>query len=248
MLDSDDYWPNYKLASQVKSFDAPDIVLSYGEGRVVNASGKKLYYINLPKDKRIACNDPVGSSLESFLLNRNCFIVNSTVVISKKALTGIDGFVNTKGLAHDYPTWTRLSIEGRFSALPVCLGYWRRHLSSTYFMRKPETVFNSGINFLEEFTFQNNEKLNDLGFLYDMESLKVHWKGLNPQEHSYNKAIIMLSHGLFNEGEVEFRKLLKKGPSFGYMIMYFFVKLSSMTKIDLLNPIVNLKSKLKNLL
>ena len=60
---------------------------------LVNDKGKRICYINLPGDKSIACNDPVGSALKDLLLKRSCFIVNSTVMYRKSALLTIGGFV-----------------------------------------------------------------------------------------------------------------------------------------------------------
>ena len=49
MLDGDDYWPQDKIEIQLKSFDDPESVLSYGECLVTNQKGKKTYYIRPAK-------------------------------------------------------------------------------------------------------------------------------------------------------------------------------------------------------
>lgn len=244
MLDSDDYWPEYKLDVQVKSFEAHDIVVSYGECCVINGKGKNIYYLSIPEDTSVACNDPVGSSLKLFLLKRKNFINNSTVILKKKALLDIGGFLVVKDLARDFSTWTRLSLEGRFAGHRVCLGYWRRHPSSTSLARKPDTFFYSGLTFLKEFVHLNEKKIRSIGFYYDLDTLEKHWKELNPHMHYYTSAIISISSGLFSEARTEFKRFLSGDPSLKNKLIYLLFALSSLVKFDLVNPVANLKSKL----
>jgi len=242
MLDGDDYWPEYKLEAQVKDFNSPDIVLSYGECIIVNRNGRKIYYRTLPHDRYIANNDPVGSSLELLLLKRNCFITNSTVMLKKKVLSDIGGFLDISGLAHDFTTWTRLSLEGRFAGKPLCLGYWRRHLSSTNYNRSPEVLWNSGLDFLREFVSLNKQKLVDLGFFYEKEILEAYWEELNRHMHYYNRAIIALSSGSFSDGKAAFRKYLEGDASLKQRLLHFTILLSSLIRFDLVNPLLSFKS------
>ena len=243
MLDGDDYWPDYKLEEQVKNFASPDIVLSYGECMIVNGKGKKIYYRTLPADQHIANNDPVGSSLKLFLLQRSCFITNSTVMLNKKALLDIGGFLEARDLAHDFTTWTRLSLEGRFVGNPICLGYWRRHLSSTNYRRSPEVLMNSGLDFLREFVVLNKQKLADLGFSYDMDILDAHWRKLNPYLHYYNRAVIDLSSSSFRDARAAFKIFLERDTSLKHRLIYFLVILSSLVQYDLVNPLSIFKAK-----
>ena len=244
MLDADDYWPDYKLAEQVRNFSSPDIVLSYGECMIVNGKGEKMFYRTLPADRHIANNDPVGSSLKLFLLERNCFITNSTVMLHKKALLNIGGFVEAKDLAHDFTTWTRLSLEGRFVGNPLCLGYWRRHLSSTNYRRSPEALMNSGLDFLREFVVLNKQKLAALGFSYDTDILEAHWRKLNPNEHYYNRAVIALGSGAFREAREASKNILGKNALLMQRLIYFLIVLSSFVQYDLVNPLSAFKAKI----
>jgi glycosyltransferase involved in cell wall biosynthesis len=243
MLDADDYWPEYKLETQVRDFSSPDIVLSYGECVVVDSSGRKMYYNKLPNDRHIANNDPTGSSLKLFLLERNCFITNSTVMLNRKVLSDIGGFLEVRGLAHDFATWTRLSLEGRFAGKTFCLGYWRRHLSSTNYNRKPEVLFNSGLDFLREFVVLNKQKLIDLGFFYDTDILEARWKKLNPYVHYYSRAIVALTSGSFTEGREACKKFLEGDASLKQRLIYLTILLSSLIRFDLVNPLISLKTR-----
>ena len=248
MLDGDDYWPDYKLEEQVKNFASPDIVLSYGECLMVNGNGTKIYYRTLPVDQHIANNDPVGSSLKLFLLKRDCFITNSTVMLNKKALLDIGGFLEARDLAHDFTTWTRLSLEGRFVGNPICLGYWRRHLSSTNYRRSPEVLMNSGLDFLREFVVLNKQKLADLGFSYDTDILEAHWEKLNPYAHYYNRAVIALSSGSFREARAAFKNFLEGDTSLKQRLIYFLIILSSFAQYDLVNPLSTFKAKAEKII
>lgn len=248
MLDGDDYWPEYKLEVQSKCFDSPDIVLSYGESIVVGKNGRKVNYRTLPADPHIANNNPVGSSLKLLLLERNCFITNSTVMLNKNALLSIGGFVEAEGLWQDFPTWTRLALEGRFAAHPLCLAYWRWHLSSTSNTTSPEVRMNAGISFLREFVLLNKEKLIELGSFYDKDILEEHWKKLNPYARYYSRALVALSCGLFKEAEVAFRKFLEKDASLKQRLIYFLVVLSSLFHFDLVNPFATLKTKVEKIM
>lgn len=244
MLDGDDYWPEYKLEAQIKDFDSPDIVLSYGESIIVNEHGKKIQYTLLPDDRHIANNDPVGSSLKLFLLKRDCFITNSTVMLNKKALLDIGGFIEVrdKDVAHDLTTWTKLSLEGRFAGNPICLGYRRRHLSSTVCQIHPEVFMNDGLDFLKEFVLQNKQRLSDLGLFYDPDLLEAHWAKLNPHAHYYTNAVTALSCGSYREARVAFKKFMEGDASLKQRLIYSLVILSSIIRFDLVNPLATFRA------
>jgi hypothetical protein len=248
MLDGDDYWPDYKLEKQVRNFISPDIVLSYGECLIVNRNGKNLSYRPLPASSQIANNDPVGSALKLLLLKRDCFLTNSTVMLKKKTLLDIGGFLEVKDVAHDFTTWTRLALEGRFAANPICLGYWRRHLSSTNYRRDPEVVMKSGLDFLREFIVLNKQKLAALGFSYDMDVFEEHWRRLNPYERYYSRAMIALSCGLFKEAEEDFHTFLKGDSTYKNRLIFFLVMLSSLVRYDLANPLSLWKTRVQKIL
>jgi glycosyltransferase involved in cell wall biosynthesis len=248
MLDADDYWPEYKLEAQVRDFTSPDVVLSYGESIIVNRSGGKICYMTLPADRHIANNDPVGSSLKLLLLERNCFITNSTVMLKKSVISDIGGFLDVRGLAHDFTTWTRLSLEGRFAGKPFCLGYRRRHQSSTNYNRSPRVLFDCGIDFLRDFVVLNKQKLIDLGFFYDVDTLEAQWKKLNPYVHYYSRAIVALTSGSFTEGREAFKKFLEGDASSKQRLIYLTILLSSLIRFDLVNPLVSLKTRTEKMM
>jgi glycosyltransferase involved in cell wall biosynthesis len=175
LLDGDDYWPEYKLEIQLKSFKDPDAVLSYGECFVTYQEGKKKYYVRLPENPAVAGNDPRGSALKHLLLDKCCFLTHPTVMLRKSTLLNIGGFVEAKGVGEDFPTWVRLSLEGRFAAIPRCLGYYRKYASSVSATQNPVTYFDNELNFLRDFILKNDKKLKEVSLCYDMNELERRW-------------------------------------------------------------------------
>lgn len=175
LLDGDDRWPDYKLEIQVQSFDDPDIILSYGECTVINQKGKKIYYVGLPKDLGVAHNKPTGSALRKLMVDKYCFMVHPTIMVRKRILLTIGGFIEAGGIGEDFPTWLRLSLEGRFAAIPRCLGYYRKYPFSITATQNPIAYFDNELNFLRDFILKNNQKLRDLGLSYDTNELERRW-------------------------------------------------------------------------
>lgn len=245
-LDCDDYWPRHKLDVQIKRFSDPDTVLSYGEAWLVNERGKKLSYIPLPDDERIASNDPLGYALNDLLINRSCFIVNSTVMYKRRALLRIGGFVKADGMFQDYPTWVRLSLEGKFSTVPVLLGYYRKHSRSSSMLKNPERLFDCDIAFFRNFILQHRDRITDLGFSYDINRVEENWEEKR-RYLNYNTALYLLMIGGFEESQEEFRRFLEKMPSAKNRLIFDLVRISAFIGYDVVNPIALLKQKCKHI-
>lgn len=126
VLDDDDLWPPDKLHLQVKDFEDPNVVLSYGRAGLLDACGC-LYGVVVPSvPHALRTNLPVGSILRVLLLKNP--IVSSTVVIRKQALETIGGFWQPEGVPFtDHPTWIKLALRGTFAYHDHIVGYWRRH-------------------------------------------------------------------------------------------------------------------------
>jgi glycosyltransferase involved in cell wall biosynthesis len=246
IIDGDDCWPDYKLRVQVKSFDDPSVILSYGESYLINHQGKKTGYVGLPENLSIANNNPIGSVLNILLVEKSCFIVNPTVMVRKDALLKIGGFLQVNGMGQDFPTWVRLAIEGKFIAMPVCLAYYRKHSSSMSIVQNQEDAFKDETHFLEQFVSTFRENLNHLGFYYETEKLRKHWEEIKIYI-PYNSALYMLMCERFQDARSEFKKFLKKAPSTKNKLIYFLIVLSSYVRTDLVNPIVYVKERIRTL-
>ncbi|MBI5888981.1 MAG: glycosyltransferase [Deltaproteobacteria bacterium] len=133
ILEGDDYWPANKLDVQVKDFDNPDVVLSFGKFQVMR-DGKPLKILppeSLPEEARV--NRPIGRGA-LYMMDPDylifCFPVS--VVIRAKTLERIGGFQQPPYLpVTDYPTFLRLMFEGEAAYHNEILGFWRRHHRSS---------------------------------------------------------------------------------------------------------------------
>jgi glycosyltransferase involved in cell wall biosynthesis len=193
-LDGDDYWPENKLEVQVKSFEDRDVVLSYGECFLINPEGKTIAHIGLPEDSSIANNNPAGSALKRLLVDIDCFICNTTVMYRRSILLDAGGFVEENGLSPDFPTWVKLSLAGRFSAIPACLGYYRKHMKSTTFNTNQKYYFENLVNFLREFYQQNVPGLRDIGLCFDMDTLENHWNHIKIKNNFIYRLTLISSY------------------------------------------------------
>jgi glycosyltransferase involved in cell wall biosynthesis len=174
-LDGDDYWPENKCEIQIKSFDDQGVVLSYGECVLVNSKGEELGHIGVPEDSSIAHNNPTGSALKRLLVDIDCFICNTAVMYRKSSLSDAGGFVEVDGLPHDFSTWVKLSLSGRFCPIPACLGYYRKHLKSATFTMDQDYYFKKQVDFLRDFCLENVQRFRDLGLPCHIDTLQDHW-------------------------------------------------------------------------
>ncbi len=127
ILEGDDVWPQDKLAKQVSVLQSSSGVLCYGVAGLIDEGGR-VFGRNgrLPRCQAVLNNRPVGMILRNLLFND--FIAWPTVVIRRKALEQIGGFVQAPGGTYvDYPTCLHLSLVSEFVFLPEVLGFWRRH-------------------------------------------------------------------------------------------------------------------------
>jgi len=138
ILEGDDTWPPQKLANMMNAFSDPSVVLAYGEMREINADGKQAKRISrtarirrsLPR--KILFNDPPPAAAAHMLtFYGHSLIPASTVVIRRSALQAVGGFqyVPRQGYV-DFPTFIRLSTQGKFYYTSEVVGYRRMHPSS----------------------------------------------------------------------------------------------------------------------
>lgn len=146
ILEGDDFWPQYKLATQLVAFRDRAVVLSYGDATTVNqdswtsldrlsiassSRGRIMKYLNsgFPKKRRILLNDPIGSALDELIFWN--FIPAVTAVFTRNAIESVSGFKQIPGTHYvDYPAWLSLSLLGKFRYFPQNLGFYRRHPES----------------------------------------------------------------------------------------------------------------------
>ena len=168
ILEGDDFWPPDKIERQLRTFDDPGIVLSWGraivvdEAGVVQRSGKSRRVSTGAKDRT------PGQNVRMFL-ERN-FVSACTVMCRRDALLRIGGFQQPDGVpTTDYPTWLELCRVGRFTASPELLGYYRKHQGQVSVRWKPEMdhVLDWGTRFVEQLSDEERRALGlSLGEAY----------------------------------------------------------------------------------
>ncbi len=246
LIDGDDLWPGYKLERQLKSFRSGTAVLSYGECCLIDSEGGKIDYITTPQDRGTSGNDPVGSSLPELLLTANSFIYNPTVLIRSSSLKRIGGFVSCRGLAHDFPTWCRLSLEGTFRPVRSCLGFWRRHPSSLIFSNA-EYRFRNKIPFVKDFLELHEKKIESLGISLTKDDSypRIDMRLKSFIEHfSYDRAMLLARMGMFEEAKEEFGKYKENNSSLKNTVIDYLFSLSQSVRRDFVNPARRLKEKM----
>ncbi len=126
VLEGDDTWPPTKIEDQFPLFDDPAVVLAYGPAGLMDERGcvyaRHWHALRGP----VARNDPVGTILPALV--RVNFIVAPTVMVRRRALERIGGFLQPSGIPYvDHPTWLRLATVGTFARSQRVVGYWRRY-------------------------------------------------------------------------------------------------------------------------
>lgn len=126
ILEGDDFWPDDKLVRQLRAFDDPDVVLSWGLAAETDRSGVPRRLIPARGRLRRHRHRTAAQSLR-LLLEENC-IPACTVMCRTSALVAVGGFHQPDGIPNvDYPTWLQLSRVGRFEPVDRILGFYRRH-------------------------------------------------------------------------------------------------------------------------
>lgn len=159
ILEGDDYWPVDKLEIQVPDFGDSDVILSAGRFLIVSSEGAPRLVTpeGLPPDAALS-NTPIGRATAAMMSHKILtFTFPVTALIRKTALERIGGFQQPDYLPLvDFPTFLRLTLEGKWSFHDHLLGFWRRHDSSTTLSRFPWIL--SGVHrHCAEFCRENRE-------------------------------------------------------------------------------------------
>ncbi len=245
ILEGDDYWPSDKLAKQISYFEEEDVILTYGYCRTVTPNGRFLSDITLPRDPSVRDNSPVGSMLKA-LAKPTGIIASQTVMIRKSAIEHIGGFVQPDYLPMvDYPTWVRLSLEGRFRGIPCILGFWRRHARSTAF-RANSTTWEGFARYINEFLAASEGKVRSLGFHFDLTALAlsqtIFLAELKRFEKVYN-AKFHMDLADFARAREECLECLRSTPDSVVWAGALVGLLSSYLRVNLLGPLARIKRR-----
>ncbi len=130
ILEGDDFWPKDKLATQISSFNKKEVVLSFGDWIMVDRKSRPF---NLGYYKILYSVKEMNNALDLFT-DPTFYIISSTVMIDKKKLVEIGGFLNSYSYPFvDIPTYLGLTMKGKFVYKHKILGYYRKHKDSTWY-------------------------------------------------------------------------------------------------------------------
>ncbi|HTX60823.1 MAG TPA: glycosyltransferase family A protein [Methanobacterium sp.] len=204
ILEGDDAWPRYKLEEQIKIFENSDVIFSWGRKNTINDKNRIIAFdlTSLKPFKKISQIEIVHK-----LIVAN-FIQPCTVMIDKKALLSLGGFVQNENTPYiDYPTFLELSIKGRFCPSDRVLGYWRKHKAQV--TTEKETEMNEGFMVSLDFFRKLKPTLkNDLNF--DSEE-KLEFRDKIVRDQLAVSARMALIKGNWNEAINYYKNNFKKG-------------------------------------
>lgn len=249
ILEGDDIWTKEKLKRQIQAFEDPDVVLAYGSAAEIRPDGVLIWIRKTIIDKRRGAkvNNPIGRSLRIFYNLEDIFYTVS-VMFRRSSLIDIGGFIKKDYLPLvDYPTYLRLTLEGKFSIVRgEILGYWRRYKGSICFNNIVEMKKGLSRSFLD-FIEENSQKLLSLGIKFDKDKIKNHHRSII--EAWKNK--VYLTQGkyfiYFNDwasAEQSYLKAFLNSKHFIYRMLGLFAWLFAKVRIDFLEPIARYKRRL----
>jgi len=206
VLEGDDLWPPDKLEKQVRVFDDPDVVLSWGKAGLINGSGEFFVYYPPNFSRFLGMS---GKEMLKELISDNP-IPSPTVMIRKDALLSIGGFKQPEGTPFvDYPTYLELGTVGEIRALNEVLGYWRRHEGQTTLQKALKIAKGANKCRVEFFEHLPDETKQSLGITLDA-VLKYNRHAL-ALSHMYVGRMSLLHHN-WSEARRCFRASFEKGP------------------------------------
>jgi len=184
ILEGDDYWPADKLEVLVPAFADDDVVLAYGMTETVAETRCTVAPVIPTADfiRVFPCgaltNEPIGAATLAMLDCRGLtFTYPCSVIIRRRALERIGGFAQRPGLpVTDYPTFLRLSLEGRFHFEKRTMGYWRAHRDSIT-VRRTDEIHSAVYRELRGFRDEVGSRLHISNDAW--RTIEQHWRVVN---------------------------------------------------------------------
>jgi len=134
ILEGDDFWPPRKLEVQIPVFRSADVVLSWGQGSVVDEFGKTKHSLRTFRGSRIRTLH--ARNLLPLLIFNNALVPSSGVLVRRESLERIGGFQQPNGVPYaDWPTWLTIVDNMQDSETFAYIGRevaaWRTHSAQT---------------------------------------------------------------------------------------------------------------------
>jgi glycosyltransferase involved in cell wall biosynthesis len=210
ILEGDDLWPPEKLSRLVPPFEDASVVLAYGEMCEISLGGEKAARISrtarmrrsLPR--RVLFNDPPPSAAPHMLTYYgHSLIPASTVVIRRSALDAIGGFQYVPGQRYvDFPTFIRLSTQGKFYYCSEVMGYRRMHPGSGTARYMPE-MLEVAQKFRRELMFESCFSLT----ANDRTAIETSWRCMEPAKE-FSLGRLRMLEGQWKEARSHFSQAL----------------------------------------
>lgn|GEM_PF-1209031 len=189
-LDSDNFWPNFKLEEQVSiALNSPEFDVIYGDIIVVDGSGTEISRRNMPRK---------SGRITEWLLRDNSISMN-TVMFKRRCYEEMGGMKVSHRAAEDYELWLRYSTRFTFKYVERFWVYYR--------------VFHERVSSDAARTLQVNEEILET-FRKDFpSSLSAKQFDSGMSFFYLRKARYMASVGERKKAFGELRKALKKCPT-----------------------------------
>jgi len=178
ILEGDDFWPRWKLETQISAFEKEGVVLSWGKVAMTNSEGMVTGYY--PKKK-----SPLQKYSRSVMTRKllcNNFIPACTVVCRKDALCTINGFQQiNRSPCTDHATWVELSLIGELVPIDEVLGCWRQHENQSSVKWVKELIEGHNkliVTFYKKMLIRGIEKscdINELNKTYQQNMVKINY-------------------------------------------------------------------------
>jgi len=115
-LDSDNYWPEYKLERSLEFMQAhPEVDILYGDIITVNEHGEEITRKNMPR---------YSGRITRYLLRDNYVSINTSMT-RRRCFDEMGMMDPDCKVACDYELWLRFSVRYVFHYLPEFLAYYR---------------------------------------------------------------------------------------------------------------------------
>lgn len=115
-LDSDNYWPENKLALQVDLFGQnPEVDIVYGDNIIIDEQGQEINRKNMKR---------YSGYIAKWMVKDNCVSMN-TAMARRKCFDEMGGMSGLRRVADDYGLWLKFSSRYQFFYIPEYLAYYR---------------------------------------------------------------------------------------------------------------------------
>jgi glycosyltransferase involved in cell wall biosynthesis len=235
ILEGDDEFPPHKLELQVKAFDDPDVVLSWGRGPVVDDDSNLVRYWPLRREWR---HDWDTADLFRQLVRKNILSPALTVMVRKSALDRIGGFRQSGSRLYvDLPTWLTITanVRGIAKYVDADLGLYRIHSTNTGKLHIAQLRLEHHEAVVEVMQQLGAERLRELRWTPEDERAEL-------AASSLTRGVAMYLQGNYREARSAFKTTLRTSRSMRERINAVIGYVSAVTGADFIHGAHNVRN------